>query len=126
MNKCPFCHLNLKDTDNFCPLCGYPQVLSLPYKPVIKSKGTYILLAILSIFLGTFSFIFSYASLNLLGLLFVVFSLVFAGICLEGIAHKLNGTIIKYLAITGLVLGIFGYLFSIFFNSHVPTSGYSM
>ena len=126
MGKCPFCSFDLSKNKSFCPLCGYPQVLALPYLLGIKSKGLYVFLAIISITLGAFSFFFTFKSFVFLSLLFVVFSLVFAGICLEGIAHRLNGTLIKYLAIAGLILGMSGYLFSIFFNSQVPTSGYSM
>jgi len=126
MGECPFCSLNLSETQSFCPLCCYPQVLALAYEPVIKSKGLYILLAVASILLGTFSFFFTYVSLSLLALLFVIFSVVLAGICLEGITHKFNGNLIRYLAITGLVIGVFGYLFSVFFNSQVPNCGYTM
>jgi hypothetical protein len=126
MGKCPFCSLDLSENQSTCPLCGYPQVLALPYLPGTGSKWLYVFLATISILLGSFSFFLTYRSFIFLSLLSVVFSLVFAGICLEGTSHRLNGTLIKYLAIAGLILGISGYLFSIFFNSHVPSCGYTM
>jgi energy-converting hydrogenase Eha subunit A len=61
-----------------------------------------------------------------MGLVFVIPSIAFGGVCLEAIAQKVNGTLIKYLAIAGMALGILSYILSIFTNSNVPGNGYSM
>jgi FtsH-binding integral membrane protein len=127
MSICPFCHRNLVERETFCSFCGYPLVLALPFRPEIEHKSRYLVLAFLSLFFGIASSVFSFHSyLYIVGLVFVIPSIAFGGICLEAISQKFNGTLIRYVAIAGLALGVFSYVISIFTNSNVPGNGYSM
>lgn len=120
---CPFCKANLPDNTTFCPNCGYPSVLFLPFHPLIKHKSRYILLALLSAVLGIISCALSlFPSLFIFGLILAVPAIALGAISLEGIAQKFNGNFIRLFAITGLVLGVLSYLLNIFVNSEVGTS----
>lgn len=127
MSICPFCHSNLIERETFCCHCGYSLVLALPFHPEIEHKSRYLALAFLSLFFGIASSVFSFHSyLYIMGLVLVIPSIAFGGACLEAIAQKFNGTLIRYLAIAGMSLGVFSYIISIFTNSNVPGNGYSM
>jgi len=73
-------------------------------------------LGVVSCVLSLFPYLFA------VGLALVVPAIAFGAMSLEGIAHKLNGKFIRLFAVTGLVLGILGYVFNVLFNSEVGTS----
>jgi hypothetical protein len=73
-------------------------------------------LGITSCVLSLFPYLF------FMGLILVIPAIAFGAISLEGIAHKLNGKLIRLFAITGLVFGVLGYVFNVLINSQVGTS----
>jgi FtsH-binding integral membrane protein len=120
---CPFCRANVPEDVTFCPKCGYSTVLSLPFHPLIRHKSGYVVLAFLSMVLGITSCLLSFFPyFYIIGIILVVPCIAFGAISLEGIANKLNGKLIRLVAITGLVLGVLSYIFNIFINSEVGTS----
>jgi hypothetical protein len=126
MSLCPFCKNEISE-NQICVFCGYSTVLALPFYPTFKTSFNYLLLAITSILLAIVSWILTFLpELSVFCIITLITSISLAGITLEKLPSKFNCFHIRWLAILGIGIAVAGYIFFMFFKSHVPGIGYSM
>ncbi|MFT9055363.1 MAG: DUF4190 domain-containing protein [Ethanoligenens sp.] len=114
MKQCPKCGANCADSDTFCGICGTPLPISRQYPPR-SSDG----LAVASMVLGIIGVVFS---LVFIGIVPAILAIIFGLIVLCSARRRQNGC---GMAIAGLVTGGFALLIaalvSLFFISVVSS-----
>ncbi len=126
MQVCPFCDTTCNDRTTFCQVCGYSFVLTLP-RPFLIHRWFFLSLSLISIFLGILACIFTFfPSLYMTSMILFITAIGLAGVSLERAQGKSDASLVKILAVIGLVFGALGYIFFMFIHSNVPGIGYSM
>ena len=126
MRACPFCSATLDEKSTSCPVCGHSLVSALP-SPLPSAKRLYLVLSILSVFLGINSCAFTFVPRLYMGsLALIIASIGLGGFVLERTRGKSGTRLAKVLAVVGMLLGVLGYISFMFLRSNVPGSGAHM
>jgi hypothetical protein len=126
MRTCPFCNSSLNPNSTSCQVCGYSLVSLLPVQKLTR-RWLYLGISLLSLLLALTACVFTFLpSLYMKSLIPMIASLGLSGLTLEKVRGKSGCSIIRVLAVMGLVFAFLGYVSFMFIRSNVPGCGYSM